>query len=98
MDICYVISGTLPDPLLNGIGIPPGMATTIGVTGHGVKRKPPPYTECSNTNREAERLDEIVQQGNMNFTFYNMVSKTCKDCLNAACTCCNAYISLLSNY
>ncbi len=49
-------------PPKEGFDLSPGYATVIGISGKERIKLPDPYTECSNINREAENLLNIVNQ------------------------------------
>ena len=51
----------IPDPSMNGIDIPPGFTTLIGIKGREIKRLHKPYSDCSEENKEINRLVKIVE-------------------------------------
>ena len=55
------------------IGIQPGVATTIGLTGRKVVKKPAPYSNCTETSSEAQLLLHSVPQNQINLSLYNVV-------------------------
>ena len=72
--IFITFSGTHAFSALDGFDIPPGFATTIGVTGKKVILLPEPYGKCASTNREAIRLAHDV--GKLpDFSYNNLIQE-----------------------
>ena len=70
-----------------GTDLPVGYAVSIAVSGRETLKLPAPYSDCQDSNKEAQKLFELVDGTNINFTYYDIFQEDGYDINTCYSTC-----------